>query len=1037
MDNPQLREEMDCVSTITRSLKQALVIFTSLPSTTTHQNNVHTTTIDEVIEFMEVVYNVVAADPAATRLRILLCETNSDLIPVLFQYTTAQYVTAPGHPVLTASQSTEAFQKLRAVATQVVCKFIALCSNDHVEHNPVANVQDEAVVLLSRLIGDTVIRCNGLDTILNLVMRHQTAEELKLPAVECLFVMLMRNLTIQLNFVQRGGVVGAILEALTSEPLLAIRNYLCACVRELSNAHAPKLVLEGAPDTLLHLGSIDLSPDVRALSIETFDVIAKNDPNFWRGYAPAYKELASLMVQRLDRETNPEVIETMGKLLETCFRLDYQMYGVLGGGSGSNTVTFTDHFTAMQGERPLVQCLKHAPRAASMVARALRFLIQYAPHYREVGQALVGHFPSVSLVLKIVIDLASDMSSKSTLAHQVLRVELSIALALCFAQSPLNRDTLRRELGQYPGWMSSLREALVKHLNNASLEYYADIPIVDTTGVFLNNSNIEELWEAATDRPSKAAVKELFIAQEHRAATQPLGRSAQVPTYPNIYAEQSQRPVKLTFVILSYATHLALHTDEVLMTDAPTAVLQAGQPAPHTMMPSTHPQDTQQYYMSEQPTPMPSNSGVQTPRSVSGAAQPFGAVAAPPGGWADQRGGMAPPPVSYAASPPRDPARGLPSSMHYYGVPSAAASQYVPHEIYRDPHNPHSVPARDLAPGRMTPAPTRTSILREERSNPYRTQSMMRMSQNGTAAGRHYSPAAAARSLQQMRARSPAAAAVRQGQQGQDPAVAELFSKFDAAFSLCTKFSLYYRKKEQPKAPVYTTTPDGFVVRQSRTPTPWNPALQKPRLKAWSVKDIKEGDLFFFSIPFQELCAPVVQKVLERAQKHARNVKRMFVTTPQVAKGRRWFLYDLQNHVMPKIMETLSHLHNMIVSHGEENIKFPVFMFREKEINLGQRAVHCGNILEMLEQIKYYFEQQPAEVGTANNQYLRDIEDKIRALSQQQYSGKETADISDTDDDEDEDLHNDSDEDIFDRLGGGGGGHGGLDSDASTVSSED
>jgi hypothetical protein len=121
------------------------------------------------------------------------------------------------------------------------------------------------------------------------------------------------------------------------------------------------------------------------------------------------------------------------------------------------------------------------------------------------------------------------------------------------------------------------------------------------------------------------------------------------------------------------------------------------------------------------------------------------------------------------------------------------------------------------------------------------------------------------------------------------------------------------------------------------------------------------------------------------------------------------------NHCMPAIIAAVGDLIELCGQHGDENVKFPIVMFREKELQRAADAtpqqaqrqaaadasLHSGNLLEVIDQVRFYFRGNEARQGTTtarspqgtatqmSSQYLRDVESKIRALSTMQFAGDE------------------------------------------------
>lgn len=225
------------------------------------------------------------------------------------------------------------------------------------------------------------------------------------------------------------------------------------------------------------------------------------------------------------------------------------------------------------------------------------------------------------------------------------------------------------------------------------------------------------------------------------------------------------------------------------------------------------------------------------------------------------------------------------------------------------------------------------------------------------------------------------------------------YDKFDSGFKLILDLAQFYGRKQRQEAQ-YAPTPDGFVVRQERLRNPWGPVVKKESLKSWIVGDVKEADLFYFSLPFDELAVEPVKILIEKAKRHTALVKKHMITTPQTAKGRRWFLYDMLHNVMPRVMETLQELLQLVRDHGGDNVRFPLFLFREKEMHLGERAIHSGNLLQVVDQVKYYMAQNPNELVGVSASYVQHIQERMTKLRQQRFAGDEQLSPAQSDDDD-------------------------------------
>lgn len=704
---------------------------------------------------------------------------------------------------------------------------------------------------LQEKLGDILEQSSFVSALLSILSSPATFEVLRSATAETLFVILLRVSTARKAVVAKTH-SQAILNCLVLEPSPTVRASICCSLKELASSNPHEIFVAGAFPVLSKTLCVDDNADARALAAEILEKIVVAEGSL----VSQPLDLVTAIKEKLERETAEPVVQAVARLLETA----------CGCANTKKDCAFWDTLVSQQLMRPLILALKHPYSASASIARALRVLVQLAPPHLNVGHLIVSHFPSLSTLLKAVMDASNLVSQRQDLPLQVLCVELGIGVSILLCQSPMCRQMVHRELHTFPLWTNSLKSALLGFLNMAALDYFNGIELIDVTGSHLNNLQGIE-WND-NNRPKKSAIRGLFSVQEQRVKEQRFDR---VPVIGQATMEvEIRRKMRLTFIILSFAVHLALS-------------LQDAGPAE------------------------PSQSGKRTEMLQS------------PGTVLSER----------AASAPTD-----------------------------TPRMQTSEP--------MFPNPSSPRILDMMRKRPL-TQ-----------------------------------------KEKEEMAIA--YDKFDSAFKLTIQFAEHYAKKDRDEE-VYRPTPDGFVVRQEKLRNPWGRIVKKQRLKSWSVRDLKEGDLFYFAIPFDELRSFAVDSVLEKARRHLAQVKKMFITTPQVAKGRRWFLYDMINNVMPAIINVLAELQLLVNNHGGDNVRFPLFLFREKEMHLGERALHTGNLVEIVEQVKFYFSQNPAELLGVNAGYVQHIEERIKALAQQNFSGEEHVSPPRSDE-------------------GNGEGHGGISSDS-------
>ncbi|RNF04064.1 putative casein kinase II, alpha chain [Trypanosoma conorhini] len=269
---------------------------------------------------------------------------------------------------------------------------------------------------------------------------------------------------------------------------------------------------------------------------------------------------------------------------------------------------------------------------------------------------------------------------------------------------------------------------------------------------------------------------------------------------------------------------------------------------------------------------------------------------------------------------------------------------------------------------------------------------------------------------------------------GEKEAVAIAYDTFNSSMSFVMRFTQHYSKTRQKKEAVVETD-DGYRLRLSRLKNPWHAIVENQRLKTWQVGDLKVGDLFYFSLPFDEIGTRELEAVLYKARRHMVYLKKELLVTPQHSKGRRWFLHDMVRNIMPKAVAQLEELKALVQSRGADGVRFPIFLFREKELHFGERALHPGNLAEVLDQIEFYFAQSADKMVGVDNARLQQLSRGLGNLGKRA-SGSDAlqllgaieprdtmaaggdADVAGAEEEEDD--------------GGGGYGHGTISSDSET-----
>eukprot|EP01063_Lacrimia_lanifica_P004540 TRINITY_DN12555_c0_g1_i1.p1 TRINITY_DN12555_c0_g1~~TRINITY_DN12555_c0_g1_i1.p1 ORF type:complete len:1118 (+),score=414.72 TRINITY_DN12555_c0_g1_i1:42-3395(+) len=1028
----RMHAEIRSLQAMSSTLTEALRVFTSQGGAAARAEQ---TTMNEVCELLSLIVTVLQQDPNVGRLKLLLFDSVPEGTPnvfaILFQYLASTFTYAPG--AVAPEEAKNQINRLRNTALRTLSKVVSLASFDHYPAVP-------ETAQVSQWCAQAVVDNRGVQILLSIVCGGpQVSEESKISAVECLFVFVMRNAAGKQAIVDTEQALMYVTEALRTEKSPMVRNYSAACIRELANTHPSNIIHSEFPELVVELIRNDSSADVRVLSIETLDVVLKADSSYIQRY-PCKKDLAEVLLSLLEHDTNKEVVDITCRLLSTLFTTEGRQ--ILSINHKDMTlpqlpVTFTTHWIDLQGYVAMLGVCSNnsSVKVAGMASRAFRHLIQYAPWQVQLGHRLIENWNSVGVLLKAL--QPSSAPKSDDLEAQIPLVELSIALGLLFAQSPYTRTAIHRELSGFPAWLPSLRSGIINHLNRAALEYYSSIEIFDITGHQVNSLQGMQ-WNDAPNgptQPKKASIRNIFLQQEQRVSERlNLGASRAMPvsTAYDDPETQHQKAMRLTFVVVVYGIHLALSPGGADSTPAkPAEAHPAGGTTP---VPSAQPAPPA--HLSVPPSLQPQNQ-VLPPRqpgaSVASSAAPLDehprhpSPQRPPSHVDPALAGIPPRPVEQPFFSHYNPQQ--PQSQFAAPIPQPPPAGAG----YRYPSQPPDMgsyqspaPGYDAPRAGGGPMPTRSSLLRERYAHPDRAEYELmklhasnasgsapsrhppahgftqthprdpvmsrmhpgsRMSQAPNASGAYEPMFPSASGPPRAMAGTPAgAAAPRPG--GQDAELRQTYTKFDNALRLTIHFAQYFNRKVERK-PTYKATPDGYMIRQSHLVNPWVPLIKKNRLKTWSIKDLKEGDLFYFAVPFNEISVELLEQAIARARKHLTNSKKLFLITPQRAKGRRWFLFDLLNNIVPRIQDVLMEMVRLLQNHGQENIKFPLFMFREPEMNDGERVVHPGNILDIVDQIKFYFAQSPNDLAGVNSNYIRDLDERMKALASREFTGYE------------------------------------------------
>ena len=200
----------------------------------------------------------------------------------------------------------------------------------------------------------------------------------------------------------------------------------------------------------------------------------------------------------------------------------------------------------------------------------------------------------------------------------------------------------------------------------------------------------------------------------------------------------------------------------------------------------------------------------------------------------------------------------------------------------------------------------------------------------------------------------------------------EAYVKHENAFKLATEFAQHYKENvisdelaevasSGVQQSVYVSTKDGLVVRKPSKASAKIAKRQTTNARFWSAKDLEYDDLFMFDIHFDFLNVAKAESALDKAYRHMSLLKKA-ATNPNNTPARLILLDDLLQNVMPHLVDALETLVGLIKNYGEGNVRFAIFMFRENEMHLGEREIHAGNVVSIVDQVDFFFRQDPAAI---------------------------------------------------------------------------
>ncbi|KAL9641546.1 hypothetical protein ABK040_013467 [Willaertia magna] len=159
---------------------------------------------------------------------------------------------------------------------------------------------------------------------------------------------------------------------------------------------------------------------------------------------------------------------------------------------------------------------------------------------------------------------------------------------------------------------------------------------------------------------------------------------------------------------------------------------------------------------------------------------------------------------------------------------------------------------------------------------------------------------------------------------------------------------------EKPNSPYNPRSMKGTHLFYQKEVYHFFPTPQK-LCKTWNEDDVKITDVFLFSIPFEEVEEQRMNIILQKLKKHIKYITKEYVITPMGhnGRGRKVFLQDLKNNILPKTLITVEELKNMADKHGYPKLKYVLSNWKTTNDRKDVCLTH-ENLLEVVEYIKIH-----------------------------------------------------------------------------------
>ncbi|KAG2377974.1 hypothetical protein C9374_008596 [Naegleria lovaniensis] len=919
---PSVEEEMECLANICECLGSCLSNIKRYLNQLDDDLNMDF--VDQALECFQLALTLLSSDPEPNRLKHLVfgSSQNEDFSEQSIISLLLDYIALPSYfrpsalnefsmdqsaQTEIANEIDQLLNHLKVYALKCLSKLISICSFE--SRNLYMETLGESVIKsLSKLCAESIVQDHGVEIMLDylsssdqirepsdpsLVGNAIENEELRLAVAECLFFFVVRNEVGRLAvLIQRG--IPRFLKCLEQEPNQLIRCYCCAILREFSSSFPEEMLKDNAIQVCVKVLNADPSLEVRALCAELLEVLFKTEPKAFQFVS--VPTLCKVLNDRLQKETSRDVLEATCKLLETLFTSNLA-------GSNDPVLLVHEEFIQKGYWKSFIRVLKQcSPRPASLATRAFRYLLQFAPSDQRLAREVVSHFQSLSILLKACLESTKTNEQKqlssTNVANKLLKVELSIIMALLFVQSPFSRNQIHNELKAFPLWMSTLRGALLKHLGFAEMDYFSDLKIIDENG-----RNVIAAFAAKSSLQLNSDIlKEIFEAQESE----------------NIYFDDTnstgianEHDGKINHFILSFALHTTLTVKE------PHVTSNISSPSRITKTPSKTPSKTSSRILETEPSYMSSDTSF-TPRQKTTNESSFNTSMNSDDSFIQQFGKVL-------------------TKHEVIEIEEHSAS------------DSSSFSKKELSNSPKTSLPSPSSARRS-------SQQALAFTSNSSFENTVFPESLInARSIV---SRASVNKALQKKEFDNSVFLCKVFGVWYESHEMKIerqKAQDSFVKAHRMAANTtglkiiptgFVNTPDGLVLRYQPNESP------QKLTKHWTDEDVKLSDVFTFEVPFDDFTVERVERVHQALARHCKLVKKLLVCCPKSPKNRRTFLMDMNLNIMPKSNQIIEELLLLMKEYGVENIKMPIYLWKGKERK--DTSLTQYNILEILEFVKIH-----------------------------------------------------------------------------------